>query len=91
VHCGTGSRTFDFAQTNIGVATYARGLHANKSGNLMKPTIAETLKFALTAGAMVAAMAYITSAGGAVATGDQTTKSESKVGAAKEGNVALKR
>jgi hypothetical protein len=91
VHCRTGSTTFDFAQTNIGVATYSRGLLANRSGNLMKPTIAETLKFAFTAGALVAAMAYITSAGGAVASEDQTTKNKSKVGVAKEGNVALTR
>jgi hypothetical protein len=33
----------------------------------MKPTIAESIKFALTAVAMVAAIAYMTSAGGAVA------------------------
>ena len=38
----------------------------------MKPTIAESLKFALTAGAIVAAMAYITSAGGAVAAERET-------------------
>lgn len=57
----------------------------------MKPTIAETLKFALTAGAMVAAMAYITSAGGAGATEDETTKNESNVAATKEINVPQKR
>jgi hypothetical protein len=60
-------RTFDFAQAGFGASIYCRCLHTNKSGDSMKPTIAESLKFALTAGAMVAAIAYITSAGGAVA------------------------
>jgi hypothetical protein len=43
----------------------------------MKPTIAESLKFAFTAGAIVAAMAYITSAGGAVAAEPKAATSKS--------------
>lgn len=51
----------------------------------MKPTIAESLKFALTAGAMVAAMAYITSAGGAVAAEPSAANAKNKSSLAANG------